>query len=230
MTNVHEALDGLGTKERLLNDVVLSRTNADLAQIKGLYQQRYGKSLAAAVADDLSLKTEKMFDMVLNGVRMEEFTPIDMVKVANDTDDIYRATTGRGVGTDELLVCAVLTNRSDQHIRAIADNYFSKYGQKLAELIKHKFSGHMEDALLHIVKHAVNVSVFWAEMLEDTMAGMGTKDYLLIERVVRIHWDHGLVRAVKQSYQAIYGKDLIRRVKGETSGDYEKVLVAMLSV
>jgi annexin A7/11 len=31
---------------------------------------------------------------------------------------------------------------------------------------------------------------------------------------------------VRQAYQTRFKKDLVRRIKGETSGDYERLLVA----
>ncbi|KAK9447567.1 uncharacterized protein V1518DRAFT_421327 [Limtongia smithiae] len=225
--NVNKALKGVGTKECMLNDIILSRTNAELNAIKGLYQQRFNKSLDKEVADDLSMKTKQMFAMVLTANRVEEWIPVDPSRVQQDVQDLYRATQGK-IGTDELLVCSILTNRSDNQIRAIADAYYRSHNKKLVAVIEKEFSGHMKSALLHIVKSAVNHSTYIAELLEKCMAGAGTKDYLLIERVVRLHWNPMLVAQVKQAYRNVYSKDLISRIRGETSGDYEKILVAML--
>merc|ERR1712230_303690 len=60
------------------------------------------------------------------------------------------------------------------------------------------------------------------------MAGLGTKDKLLVNRVVRIHWDRAHKDQVKRAYQHRYKRDLIARVQGETSGDYRELLVALL--
>ncbi|KAK9329772.1 hypothetical protein V1520DRAFT_342401 [Lipomyces starkeyi] len=226
--NAHRALDGAGTNESMLNDVVLSRTNADLNTLKGIYRQRHGRPLERDIAEDLSMKTQTLFEIVLNASRMEEWIPVDPNKVNNDVQDLYRATQGR-VGTDELLVCSILASRSDAHLRAVADQYYARYSKKLVQVIDSEFSGHMKKALAYIVKCAVNRPTCYAEMLEDCMSGMGTKDKLLIVRVVRYHWDPAMLVHMKQAYKNVYGKDLISRVKGETSGDYEKLMVAMLS-
>ncbi|KAK9247791.1 hypothetical protein V1506DRAFT_530681 [Lipomyces tetrasporus] len=226
--NAHRALDGAGTSETLLNDVVLSRTNADLNTLKGLYRQRHGRPLENDVADDLSMKTQKLFEMVLAATRMEEWIPVDPNKVNNDVQDLYRATQGRA-GTDELLVCSILSSRSDAHLKIVADQYYARYSRKLVQIIDNEFSGHMKKALGYIVKCAVNKPTCYAEMLEECMSGIGTKDKVLIERVVRYHWDPAMLAQIKQAYRNVYGKDLIARVKGETSGDYERLMVAMLS-
>lgn len=64
--------------------------------------------------------------------------------------------------------------------------------------------------------------------LEETMAGAGTKDHLLVNRVVRIHWDRNHMQQVKGAYQHLFHKSLTGRIKGETSGDYERLLIACL--
>lgn len=43
----------------------------------------------------------------------------------------------------------------------------------------------MEDALLFQLRSAVDKYMHHAQLLEDAMAGAGTKDYLLVSRVVR---------------------------------------------
>jgi annexin A7/11 len=67
-----------------------------------------------------------------------------------------------------------------------------------------------------------------AQLLEDAMHGLGTKDALLTNRIVRIHWDKNHLQQVKGAYQQHFHKGLVHRVKGETSGHYEKLLVACL--
>lgn len=60
------------------------------------------------------------------------------------------------------------------------------------------------------------------------MAGPGTKDRNLLNRVVRIHWNRDHMTQVKGAYRHRYKKDLASRVKGETSGDFERILIALI--
>lgn len=84
----------------------------------------------------------------------------------------------------------------------------------------------MEEALLFQLRNAVDRYMHAATLLEDAMAGMGTKDELLVSRVIRYHWDRQTMENIKGAYLKRYGKSLISRIKGETSGDYERLLVA----
>merc|ERR1712230_337207 len=61
----HEAIKGLGTKESVLNDVLLGRSNADMRAIKQAYQETYRRALETDVKGDLSMKTERLFSMVM---------------------------------------------------------------------------------------------------------------------------------------------------------------------
>ncbi len=58
-------MSGIGTKESVLNDVLLARSNADMAAIKRAYQATYHQPLENVVRGDLSMKTERHFMMVL---------------------------------------------------------------------------------------------------------------------------------------------------------------------
>ena len=86
----------------------------------------------------------------------------------------------------------------------------------------------MEDALLFQLRHASDKYMHAASLLEDAMAGLGTNDSLLIGRVVRFHWDRNAMANIKGAFQQRYRKNLADRIKGETSGDYERMLLGCI--
>jgi len=133
--NLYEAMSGPGTKELVLNDILLSRSNADMKAIKSAYYQTYRKSLENDVKGDLSMKTERHFLMVLAATRAEDAAPVVPQQVDDDVMQIYKATEGK-MGTDEILVCSILTSRNDNQIRAIAHSYKQKFNRDLEKVIK----------------------------------------------------------------------------------------------
>lgn len=226
--SIHEALKGAGTKESLLDDVLIGRSNADMNAIKHAYHQTYHHSLESDVRSDLSAKTERMYVMIISGARQEDSAPVIPQSVDADVTELHRATEGKR-GVEQLTVCSILTNRSDGQIRAIAHAYHTRYGIALETVLKKEFSGHMEDALIRMVRSGADRAMRDAVGLEECMKGPGTKDQMLVSRLVRVHWDRAHMAQVKGAYRSKYGKDLINRIKGETSGDYERLLVAMAS-
>jgi annexin A7/11 len=227
--NVQRAIKGLGTKENLLNDVLIGRSNADMHAIKLMYKEKYGKTMESDVKGDLSLKTEQLFDMVMAGNRAEESAPVIPQALEKDVGDLYAATIGRAVGADQTTLCGILASRSDGQIRAINEQFQQRYHKTLEKAIEAKIEGHMEAALLLLVRRATDRAMADAVQLEEAMAGLGTKDELLCNRIVRIHWDRQHMDQVKKAYKHRFKKDLIARVKSETSKDQEKILVACLS-
>lgn len=229
VVSVHDALKGAGTKESLLDDVLIGRSNADMNAIKQTYQHLYHRSLESDVRADLSAKTERMYMMIIGGTRQEDSAPIIPQSVDADVAELHRATEGKH-GTEQLTVCSILTNRSDAHIRAIAHAYEQRYRLSLEAVLKKEFSGHMEDALVRMVRSGTDRAMRDAIALEDCMKGPGTKDQMLVSRIVRIHWDRTHTAQVKGAYRAKFSRDLIDRIRGETSGDYAKLLIAMVGV
>ncbi|KAJ9138335.1 Annexin [Pleurostoma richardsiae] len=224
---LRDATDGPGTKEKVLNDVLLGRSNADIRAIKSTYQQTFRQSLESAIKADLSFKTERHFMIVLQATRNEDSVPVSKPEVDRDVEELYNATEGR-MGTDEMKVCSILTTRNDNQIRAIALEYQKRYARNLEDVIKREFSGHMEDALLFQLRHGADRYMHQAQLLEDAMAGAGTKDHLLVSRVVRAHWDRSNMANVRGAYEKRYRRNLASRIKGETSGDYERLLLACI--
>lgn len=222
-----EAVEGIGTKEWLLNDVLLGRSNADLNAIKTAYERTYHRSLQKDVEGDLSFKTATLFGNVLRAARHEESAPINPQLMQDEARTIHHATAARMVNNvDE--VCGIFARSSDNELRAINHAFTERYHTSLEKHIESQFSGHMKDALLHMLRTALDPAMRDADLLEECMKGMGTKDEKLVTRIVRAHWNRGHLEQVKGAYRHKYKTELVARVRGETSGDYQRLMVAML--
>lgn len=132
---LYTAMKGLGTKESDLNDVLLSRSNADIRAIKATYQTTYGRSLESDLKGDLSMKTERHFLMVVAANRAEDYIQPNPQQVDQDVLELYKAMEGK-VGTDELLVCSILTERNNAQIRAISYAYEQRFRKSLKSVIR----------------------------------------------------------------------------------------------
>ena len=225
---VYEAIKGAGTKESALNDVLLGRSNADMNAIKQRYREIYRKPMETDVKGDLSMKTEQLFDMVMAARRAEESAPVNPQSVETDVQALYFATEGKA-GADQITVCQILSSRSNNQIRAIATAYQQKYHHSLDGVMKKEFTGHMQDALVHMVRAGADPAKNDADLLEDSMRGAGTKDTALVRRVLAVHWDLGRLQQTKGAYKHFHKQELSHRIQGETSGDYERLMVACVN-
>lgn len=64
-----------------------------------------------------------------------------------------------------------------------------------------------------------------ADLLESTMAGFGTNEKALASAVIRYH---PFLKEVAPVYETLHGKPLKERIKEETSGEFGKLLLALL--
>ncbi|KAL4926019.1 annexin [Aspergillus undulatus] len=222
-----EAVQGIGTKEWLLDDVLVGRSNADLNAIKASYDRTYRRSLERDVEGDLSFKTKTLYSHVLSAQRNEENAYVDENRMETYATSIHNATAARVMNNaDE--ISSILPRLSNNEIRVLSHKFQARYRTSLESHIEKEFSGHMKDALLHMIRGAIDPASRDAVALEECMKGMGTKDEKLVIRVVRAHWNRQHLDKIKRVYQTKYKTDLVKRVKGETSGDYQRLLVAML--
>ena len=60
-TRVNYAVKGLGTKDKLLIRILVSRSEIDMPQIKQYYKQLYGKDMVADIKDDISGEYQSLF-------------------------------------------------------------------------------------------------------------------------------------------------------------------------
>lgn len=224
---VRDAVKGLGTKEWILNDVLLGRSNADIREIRNAYQRKHNRDLQKDVEDDLSAETKNLFARVVSATRHEDSAPINPAAIESEVKSIHGSTAGRLVN-NVAEVCAIFAQSSNNELRAINQVFHQRYHTELEKHISKEFSGHMKAALIHMLRTAVDPALRDAAALEECMSGPGTNDYKLITRIVRLHWNKTHLDQVKKAYHHHYKRDLRERVKGETSGDYQKLMLALL--
>jgi len=224
---IHQAIAFSNLK--LLNDVLLCRSNADIKAIKDAYQRNHQSSIEAAIQrSTLDEKFKRLYSMVLSATRAEDSSAADPRQASADAKELQEATEGVRFGVNEIAVFRILTSRNDDQLRKVAAEFQRDFHKPLEAVLKKEFIGTMEDTVLLILDRATDRARSDAHMLEDSMKGFGTDELLLESRVLRVHWDRNYLKQVKTQYKNLYGKDLIKKVKGETSRVREDFLVALL--
>ncbi|KAF9031792.1 Annexin [Hymenopellis radicata] len=230
---VYTALKGFGTDEEFLNEVVLGRSNEELHLLKLAYPQlSKGRSLQDAVASDLSGKTERLFAMVLTAAR-DTGPTFNTEHVTRDVEVLYHA--GQGMkGTDEIAFCNIIVNSSPQHLTEVIRLYDSTH-KSLTKIVKAEFSGHMQRALLHMIKGVKLKRLAYGEgvwrdvkYIEKAMKG-GKMEGISI-RILRASWSPIRMQQIKFAYEKRYGKPLEKRMREVSKpGPYLTMMLALLA-
>nr|XP_056716072.1 annexin A4 [Euleptes europaea] len=215
------AMKGAGTNEGCLIEILASRTNQEIQRINETYKHQYGCTLEKDLVSDTSSKLRRVLVSLATGNR-DESQYVDESLAQQDAECLYEAGENRW-GTDEDNFIAILCSRNRNQLKKVFDDYQKRYKKDIAESIKSEMSGDLECALLAIVNCIRNKKAYFAERLYNSMKGLGTDDNTLI-RIMVSRSEIDLID-IKAEFKRKYGKSLYSFIKGDTSGDYRKVLL-----
>ncbi|OBS73928.1 hypothetical protein A6R68_15533, partial [Neotoma lepida] len=246
---LYKACKGMGTDEAAIIEVLSIRTSEERQQIKQKYKTKYGKDLEEVIKSELSGNFEKtalalldrpneyaarQLQKAMKGMGTDEALLIEILctrsnkeivaikeayqrlfdksletDVKDDTSgnlrkilvSLLQAGEGRW-GTDELAFNEVLAKRSYKQLRATFQAYQI------------------------VMRCAQDLEGYFADLLYKAMKGMGTDEETLIRIIVtRAEVD---LQGIKAKFQEKYQKSLSDMVRSDTSGDFQKLLVALL--
>ncbi|XP_078522812.1 annexin A4 isoform X1 [Lissotriton helveticus] len=217
------AMKGAGTDEGCLIEIMASRSPEEINRINVAYKHKYGKSLE----DDICSDTSGMFQRVLVSLSAggrDTGSNVDDSLAKKDAQDLYEAGEKKW-GTDEVKFLSILCTRNRKHLLKVFEEYKKISKKDIEASIKSEMSGNLEDSLLAVVKCVKNRPAFFAERLYKSMKGLGTDDDALIRLMVsRCEID---MLEIRSEFKKMYGKSLHSFIKGDTSGDYRKVLLKL---
>ncbi|XP_060082008.1 annexin A4-like [Ylistrum balloti] len=226
---LNKAIKGIGTDETALVEIMCSRTNEELEEIKAVYQQEYEVALEEDLDCDTSGYFGRLMISLVTGGR-------DVDDTVNDEDadteaqELYDAGAGCW-GTEESKFNQILCRRNFNQLNRIFEVYEEKFGQSVREAISSEFSGSVQDGYTAIVDIAENKPLFFAKRLDNAMRGIGTSDDDLIRLIVsRSEVDMEEIRTAYYYMQPEDDRRTLREaVASECSGDYKNMLLALLN-
>lgn len=221
---LHDAMQGLGTDENVLIEVLCTKSNQEIMVIRQAYQALYYRTLEEDLKGDTSGTFKRLMVSLCNACR-DESMAVDQNSARADAQALLRAGELR-LGTDESTFNMVLCQRNWAQLQLIFQEYYNLTGHDIEEAIKNEFSGNSEDGLLAVVRSIKNQPAFFAKLLNKSMKGLGTNDNDLI-RLVVTRSEIDMVE-IKREYQSHYGESLAEAIKGDCSGDYKKCLLHLI--
>lgn len=222
---LYKSMKGVGTDEETLIEIICSRPNVDLIKIKEEYKRLYNEELEKKVTSDTSGDLRKILISVLQCQRSENSQPneAECQKIA---EDLYKAGEGK-LGTDEPTFNKVFALSSPPELYSINTHYSQISSRTLSEAVDKEFSGSVKLALNTILEANISPSNYFARRINKAVKGLGTNDKMLIRNLcAREDVD---MKEIRNSYQTLFGKDMITDIKNDTSGDYQKLLMTLAS-
>uniref|UniRef100_A0A0R3WA18 Annexin n=1 Tax=Taenia asiatica TaxID=60517 RepID=A0A0R3WA18_TAEAS len=200
---LYKSMKGAGTNDDSLIRILLAHSEENLATLEELFNERYDKTLTEMIRVMATVKPSRGFN------------------ANEDAQELEKAM--KGIGTDEATIIDVLANRTNSQRREIAQAYKAQYGKDLKERLHKELSGKFRQAVEWSFYDRAHVN---AAALQKAMKGAGTNEGMLID--VLCTATNNEVKKIKEAYQDLTQKSLEDDVESETSGNFKRVLVALL--
>jgi len=224
-TLLYHAMKGLGTADHILIEVLATRTPDHIKKIKEAFVKKYGESLDKWLIEETSGDYRKYLEGLASGEREPANKPVNKEKVTEDIDALYKAGEGK-LGTNESVFIEIFSERSWKHLRLVIEGYGKSHKHSLETAIKNEFSGNLEKALLWSIESIENRHAFFARRLNKAIVGLGTNDKDLVR--IMVSRRHNDLWEISEEYNTLFRRSLKEDICGDTSGDYQKLLVEMI--
>ncbi|MEQ2232917.1 hypothetical protein ILYODFUR_016420 [Ilyodon furcidens] len=218
---LRKAIEGLGTTEKTLIEVLTQRSNAQRQLIGTAYQKATGRTLVA----DLKGETHGDFEDLLVAL----VTP----PAVYDCHEVMKAM--KGPGTTESTLTEIFASISNKQIKALSDVYHKETGRLLVQDLKSEVSGDYGKALLILAEgkrdESPNVDTAKAKADAKALYEAGEKKWGTDEEKFIDILCHRSVPQLRQTvieYKSISKKTLQESIKSEMSGHLENLLVAIV--
>ncbi|KAM4704923.1 annexin A13 [Rhinophrynus dorsalis] len=221
---LRSAMKGAGTNESLLIQILCTRANQQIKAIKEAYKRLFDRDLESDVKSETSGYFQKILISLLQADR-DEGLSINEDLAGMDAKRLYEAGANRW-GTDESEFNVILASRNYMQLRATFKAYEILHGKDILDAVKSETSGDLKKAYSTIVQCTKDCQGYFAKKLHKAMKGAGTDEATLIRILVtRAEID---LQTIKERYQELYKRSLADAIKSDTSGDFCRILLALL--
>ncbi|XP_072923216.1 annexin A6 isoform X1 [Hemitrygon akajei] len=225
---LQKAMKGAGTDERALIEILTTRTNQEISDIKEAYKEAYHNSLEEDVGSETSGHFKRFLISLIQANREEG--DVNLARAAEDAKlvtgylELCSSSDDESASMESKFI-SILCTRSYAHLRRVFQDYIKLTNRDIEQAIKTEMSGDLMYGLIAVVRSIKNKPSFFAERLYKSMKGAGTDDRTLI-RIMISRSEIDLVN-IRQEFKKTYDASLYSFIESDTSGEYSSVLLAL---
>ncbi|TNM91857.1 hypothetical protein fugu_018869 [Takifugu bimaculatus] len=218
---LRKAVEGLGTTEKTLIEVLTQRSNFQRQLVAKAYEKATGRTLVA----DLEGDTHGDFEDLLVAL----VTPPDVY----DCQEVIRAI--KGAGTTESTLTEIFASRSNRQIKALSEAYLAECGRSVIHDLQSEVSGDYGKALLILAEgkrdestkvDAAQAKADAKDLYEAGEKKWGTDEAKFID--ILCHRSVPQLRQTLVEYKSMSKKTLQESIESEMSGTLQDLLVAVV--
>lgn len=130
----------------------------------------------------------------------------------------------KGFGCDDNALIDVICRRNNAQRQEVAKVFKTNFGKDLTENLQSETRGNFESLLCALMLPTLD---FYCKEIHDACAGIGTDEQVLIEVLCTL--SNNEINMIRNRYFEMYKEDLEKVIIGETSGNFKRLLVSLLT-
>ncbi|XP_035679279.1 annexin A6-like [Branchiostoma floridae] len=221
---VHDALKGSPSAEATLIEILCTRNNRALEQIKKAYRDEHLNNLEDDVRSETAGQLQDLLLGLLAGDR-DESNQVDEDLARQDAQELYENEKDRWSTDSDSKLMSLITTKSYAHIRATFTEYEKLAQTDMLDVLKDELSGEFFVAMVALVKVIFYCPKFFAERIYRAMRPRGDAATLIRCLMTRAEADMPLIRKV---YKKTYGATIMDDLESYVSAPYKPILVDLV--
>lgn len=208
---------------RVLVEIACTRTSAQIFAARQAYHERFKRSLEEDIAAHVTGDFRKLLVPLVSTYRYDG--PEVNTRLAHSEAKLLHEKIHHKAYSDDEII-RILTTRSKPQLLATFNHYNDAFGHRINKDLKADPKDEYLKTLRAIIRCFSCPDRYFEKVARQAIAGLGTDENALT-RVITTRAEVDL-KLIKEAYQKRNSVPLERAVAGDTAGDYESMLLALL--
>ncbi|MCJ8744812.1 hypothetical protein PDJAM_G00122860 [Pangasius djambal] len=216
---LRQSMEGLGTDEEALLEVLCTRSPDQLRDITIAYHEAYGRYLENDLISETSKEFTKLVLAILKKEEMNTPGKIDYELTDQDVKQLRDAVIGKKSNPEPWI--QVLTSRSSDHLNRVLSRLEDQKGETVDQTIQNNFSGDLRMGLRILVHTIQNTPLFLAQRLHTCMKKNAVVRGIMVGRSEEdLLW-------VRIEFRKLTNLSLYSTIQKEFKGELQLALLAL---
>ncbi|KAL2084540.1 hypothetical protein ACEWY4_020058 [Coilia grayii] len=216
---LRQAMEGMGTDEEGLLEVLCTRTGPHLKEVMLAYKQMFGRYLEK----DLESETSKDFTKLVLGLVMKEERNtrglIDYHLIGEDVKALAAAIGSKKINSAPWI--QILTLRDPDHLNRVFQRLEMLKGETMEKMVQSNFSGDFRLGLRILVCCIQNTPLYLAQRLQGSLKKSS------IVRGIMVGRSEDDLLCVRREFKKLNNTSLYSTIQKEFKGDLQEALLAL---
>ncbi|KAK4584025.1 hypothetical protein RGQ29_021956 [Quercus rubra] len=219
----NEATKRLTSNNWIVMEIACTRSSHDLFVVRQAYHARFKRSLEEDVAYHTSGDFRKLLVPLVTSFRYEG-DEVNMTLAKSEAKILHEKISDKAYNDEEII--RILTTRSKSQINATLNHYNNAFGNAINKDLKTDPEDEYLKLLRATIKCLTCPEKYFEKVLRLAINKLGTDEWALT-RVVTTRAEVDMQR-IKEEYHRRNSVPLERAIDSDTSGEYEKMLLALI--